>query len=135
MKPRNDRNGYRFVSFCKNGKYSKQFYVARLVAALFLSNPENKPQVNHKDGNPHNNKVENLEWCTASENIKHGYDTGLNPNKGETHYQAKLTEEQVKEIRVKYIPYKNSQYKLAKEYGVSRGCIYEIVSGINWKSI
>lgn len=54
----------------------KHFYVHRLVAAAFICNPKNKPMVNHKDSNPSNNHVDNLEWVTQSENIQHGYDFG-----------------------------------------------------------
>lgn len=59
-----------------NGNY-KIAYVHRLVASAFIPNPDNLPQVNHKDGNTRNNRVENLEWVTASQNRQHAYDIGL----------------------------------------------------------
>lgn len=64
--------GYLKVKLNKNSK-SKWFLVHRLVAQAFIPNPENKPQVNHKDGNKFNNCVENLEWNTNSENQLHSY--------------------------------------------------------------
>lgn len=56
----------------------KLYRMHQLVAIAFLPNPEDKPHVNHKDGNRSNNHIDNLEWCTRSENMQHAYDTGLN---------------------------------------------------------
>lgn len=75
-----DKRGYEKVMLYKNKKgYCKQ--VHRLVAENFIPNPNNLPQVNHKDGNKLNNKVDNLEWVSCSDNIKHAYDTKLRNDK------------------------------------------------------
>lgn len=71
-----DRAGYETVRLSKNGK-SATFFMHRLLATLFLPNPENKKYVNHKNGNQLDNHLENLEWVTHSENILHGYEIGL----------------------------------------------------------
>lgn len=66
----NDRGNYLFVVLYKDKK-RYQLSVHRLVAETFIPNPENKSQVNHKNGNKHDNRVENLEWATQSENMQH----------------------------------------------------------------
>lgn len=71
-----DTNGYCVCSL-SNEKGRKKHLIHRLVAFAFISNPENKPQVNHKDGNKQNNHVSNLEWCTQKENQRHAWDNGL----------------------------------------------------------
>lgn len=71
LQPQRDRNGYLHIMLYRDGKHRK-FYVHRLVAMAWLDNPENKPQVNHRDENPSNPDVFNLSYCTASENINYG---------------------------------------------------------------
>lgn len=69
---------YLQVSYCEDGK-QLNFRSHRIIAQAFIPNPENLPQVNHKDGNGLNNTVENLEWVTPRENVKHAYKHGLIP--------------------------------------------------------
>lgn len=64
--------GYKRVTLSINGK-TKRFQAHRLVAMYFIENPLNKPCVNHIDGNKENNELNNLEWCTYSENENHSY--------------------------------------------------------------
>ena len=80
-----NRDGYVLVNLYKNG-ISKNLLVHRIVAKAFIPNPNNLSQINHKDGNKQNNRIDNLEWCSAKENITHTYKklnrNGISPNKG-----------------------------------------------------
>ena len=76
MKPALQKEGYLRLGLFKNGK-RKSYQLHRLIALCFVENKENKKYVNHKDGNKQNNNADNLEWVTASENLKHAYDNNL----------------------------------------------------------
>lgn len=81
LKPGKTQTGYLQIVLRNKNKEKVRFSVHRLVAETFIPNPKNKPQVNHKNGNKADNRVENLEWCTASENQRHRY-TILGHNNG-----------------------------------------------------
>lgn len=76
MKPHINTSGYLAINLYKNAKF-KTYRIHRLIAQAFISNPENKPCINHIDGNKLNNSIDNLEWCTHRENTIHAIKTGL----------------------------------------------------------
>lgn len=122
------KSGYATIATKIGGRNGKAvcFKVHRLVAQAFISNPEGKLTVNHKDSNRLNNNVSNLEWMTQQENTKHGQDFGsirYGLNRG----KSKLTKEQVKEIRSNAKGL--SQRALAAEYAISKTMVYLIQQG------
>lgn len=133
----NIKGAYKSVALVKNKKI-EMVNVHRLVAEAFIPNPENLKYINHKDGNKHNNNVSNLEWCTASENGLHAYKVGLSKRSKKLKDKVRtLTVEQVKEIRTRYKPRckTNSSRALGREFGLSNGCILDIVKYNTYKDI
>ena len=133
-------NGYYRVSMRLSGdEHSKMYYVHRLVAMMFIPQEIGKIFVNHKDGNKHNNSVDNLEWVTRSENEKHAWVTGLkNINtvgtKGEKHGMHKLSQSDVNWIREQHRQY-DSEFgtkALATLFNVSPQTITNIVNNKSW---
>lgn len=118
-----------WVALSKRSK-TKKYYIHRLVAKHFIKNPLNKKEVNHKDNNPLNNKVSNLEWVTHDENMKYAMKEGRIA-KGETSGMSKFTEEDVIEIYKSKI----DALTLSKKYKVSRQSIYDIKNGNMWTHI
>ena len=99
IKPFNNGLGYLTVGFwINNNTFKKRFYVHRLVAMAFIENPFNKTEINHKDGNKQNNNINNLEWTTRSENLKHNFRT-LGYTISEKN--RKITSERMKEYHKK----------------------------------
>ena len=123
--PQKINSGYYKIVLYKNAVY-KNKTIHRLVAETFIPNPNNYPCVNHKDGNKNNNNVENLEWCTYSENAKHAYKNNLTTAAAKGKYGG----ENPKAIKVnmidkntnKVIKQFDSQIEAAKYIGVKRSC-------------
>lgn len=137
LKPSPVPGGYRKVQLWRNGSY-QSLLVHRIVAAAFLGPRPEGHEVNHKDGDKTNNRVGNLEYMTRSENNRHAYRTGLRTPlpiapSGAAHHNAKLTDEQVREIRRLYRPRMYGTPRLAREFGVSHKTIWQIVRGNAWK--
>lgn len=91
--PKYTKQGYVFVALWKNGKY-KNYYVHRLVGQAFLENPFGFPEINHRDENPSNNNINNLEWCSSSYNTR--YSRKKHPERYVTTYKGKRTSRQTK---------------------------------------
>jgi hypothetical protein len=125
------------VYLAKNG-IKKPLLVHRLVGFAFIPNPENYPHINHKDGNPENNMVANLEWCTPQHNSQHAYKTGLNTppmgKSGEENANAKLTNELVLAIREAYRINPNVA-EVARQFNRKPRYTWDICNRKRWQHI
>lgn len=130
--------GYITVGFAK-----KTHMVHRLVAQAFIQNPDNKPFVNHIDGNKLNNDVDNLEWVTHQENIQHSFDCGhrcpigLMKSMKNLKDTSKLTDEQVRYVRRVHIPRSKdfSATALSAQFGTSVAAMSKIIKGVSYPHV
>jgi hypothetical protein len=126
------KTGYKQVATKIGGRAGRNrlFKIHRELAIAFLPNPDNLPQVNHKDGDKLNNSLDNLEWCTAQYNTQHAVSHGLLVNaKGHEHPQSKLSKEDREFILNNYSRY-NKNYTgraLAERFGVDKMQIYRTI--------
>jgi hypothetical protein len=127
-------NKYKAVTLYYN-KTRKDFKVHRLVAMCFIPNTENRPFVNHIDGNKFNNHFSNLEWCTHMENVIHAMKNGLTNSKGELNPSCKINKNIVLDIRKKYVENKYSHRKLSVMFKVSKTQVGRILRKESWKHI
>ena len=133
LKPLATNRGYVRVGIYENKIY-KRYSIHRLVAEVYLPNPNNLPEVAHDNHIKTDNRVSNLKWSNHSDNMKENYKSGgVKPSKGEEHGQSKLTNDNVLFIRQNTNKY--SMRKLAKMFNVSYGTIYPIIHNKTWKHI
>ncbi len=139
LSPKRTRGNPKYCNaalFDSKNKQRKEIAVHRLVATAFIPNQEKRPMVNHKDSNPSNNHVSNLEWCTAKENTKHSFLSGhRTPASGEKHGMSVLSEKDVQAIRLLYKTLRYSRRRMAELFCVSTATIDKIIKNKGWKHI
>jgi hypothetical protein len=142
LKPAKDKKGYLKTVFVRDGK-NIPVRIHRIIALTFIPNPDNKPEVNHKNFIKDDNSKSNLEWCTGSENVIHGIVNGKikiptcpkeKKAKGSKNGASILNEQQVKEIRLKFKPRVYTRQMLGEEYGVSPLTIKDVILR-RWKHV
>lgn len=127
---KNSRWGYMQVTLHQQGS-NKTYRVHCLVAIAFLGDRPVRLDINHVDGDKTNNRFDNLEYCTRSQNIIHALDHGLSRKRGEDHHSAKLTADQISAIRTASESGQSGK-SLAEQYGVGRSQISRIVNRKRW---
>lgn len=125
IEPTKKKHGYMQISFVDRNRVRKSFRLHRIVAEAFLPNPNGKPQVNHKDENPENNRVENLEWATAAENTNYGSRTARAAAKN----GSKTPIVQIDPQTLKVIAEYPGQSAAAKATGITVSCINAALRG------
>ena len=133
LKPKYNKKGYQYINLSYSHTGRVKWYIHRLVAVHFIPNLENKPQVNHIDGNKQNNNVNNLEWCTNDENQKHAILNNLH-YQGEQHKSHKFNEINVK-LLPKLITIGFTISQLNKLTGGANINIEKIIKGKTWRPL
>ena len=132
-----NRNGYRTVSFKKDG-VKRTIDVHILVARAFINNPNPKKFkiVNHLNSDRADNRAENLEWCDHSRNAKHAYEAGkLKVTRGSERSSAILDEDKVLAIKLLYETGMFSYWKLSKIFNIGKTTIQNILNGTKWAHV
>lgn len=133
LKPGTKSAGYKYVNLWGDDNQMHPWTIHRLVALHFIPNPDNKPCVNHINGNKSDNRVENLEWVTHKENHVHARSIGLFPV-GEARPESRLKEPEIITIRQMYSD-GYTMVSIAQKYLVAPTTVRNIIHRITWKHI
>lgn len=129
LKPKRAGKGYQQVCL-PGGSYR---YIHRLVALAFIANESGLPQVNHLDGNKANNAAANLEWCSATHNMRHAYGTGLldasackNPRRGAQHHASRpiRMESETGHIRITFASIREASKEMGIDFSTIHGAVH-----------
>lgn len=129
-----DTSRYHRISLINDDGKNKKYLVHRLVAITYIPNPDEKPEVNHIDGDKMNNCVSNLEWVTRSENLKHAFSIDLKSCVGENNPRCELTEQEVLEI-YKCLLEGQLEKDLAVRFKTKKEIVKKIKYKATWKHI
>jgi hypothetical protein len=133
-----NKDGYYKVKLYNGDSSFANLSVHRLVANVFIDNPNNYAEVNHIDGDPSNNHIDNIEWCSKEQNVKHAYATGLKRREnyvGEANKCSKLKEKDIVAMREEYATGTTSYNKLARKHNVVMGNVWSIVNRKTWSHV
>jgi hypothetical protein len=134
LKWRINRSGYATVALANGPKPVWNVLVHRLVALTFLANPNGLAEVNHKDSNKLNNHINNLEWTSKFDNIRHSWRVGTHISpRGKRAHHAKLTSAQVAEMQKRFANgHKGSA--IAKDFNITATHAYRVRDNLHWKA-
>lgn len=135
LNPKFDKDGYREIGIRDTNGIRTFKRVHRLVAESFINNPNNYKFINHKDNNPNNNTVDNIEWCSIEYNNKYRFSNGNASHKGEKNPMSSLTNEDVIRIAAMGSQNTHSEYVIAKLFNTTRSIVNKIRLKVRWQHI
>jgi len=134
VKPQSNKNGYKYVGLCKNGKV-KRFLLHRLLGIHFIPNPDNKPTIDHINRIKTDNRLENLRWATRSEQNENRKEESLSKNNTSGHKCVSFYSPTNTWIYKKYGRYKVQKYFQSKTDAICFKFYWELKMNLNQKTL